>query len=106
MRLTKQLKSRGLAASPELIRFAEGGEGSNSDGTSDKRKGGDHVTDSFSESGVGMVGLFGCVAGEWMPPAQAGKPLIIPVGGDPFAAGFNRERGKPDIRNQVACGRK
>ena len=41
MRLTKKLKSRGQAVSPELIRFGERSEGPHSGGTSDKRKGGE-----------------------------------------------------------------
>ncbi len=45
-------------------------------------------------------------SGEWMPPAQAGKLFIIAVGGNPFTTGLNGKGGKPDIRNQIARGRK
>ena len=40
-----------------------------------------------------------------MPPAQAGKPFIIAVGGSPFAVGLDGQRGESDIGNQIARGR-
>ena len=40
---------------------------------------------------------------EWSTPPQVGKPGVVAIGRDPFAAGFNGERRKPRVLDEIAA---